>query len=88
MPPKVRFQKEEIVAAALNVARKEGIDAVTAREVAKELGVSVGPIFTWYETMEQLKADVCEQANKTVQAAVDGKPVYSYVLDVSVDEDE
>ena len=62
MPPKVRFQKEEIVAAALNVARKEGIDAVTAREVAKELGVSVGPIFTWYETMEQLKADVCEQA--------------------------
>ena len=26
MPPKVRFQKDEIVAAALNVARKERID--------------------------------------------------------------
>ena len=62
MPPKVRFQKEEIAAAALNVARKQGIDAVTARETAKELGVSVGPIFTWYQTMEQLKADVYEQA--------------------------
>ncbi|MBO6092416.1 MAG: TetR/AcrR family transcriptional regulator [Oscillospiraceae bacterium] len=62
MPPKVRFQKEEIAAAALNVARKQGIDAVTARETAKEMGVSVGPIFTWYETMEQLKADVYEQA--------------------------
>ncbi len=62
MPPKVRFQKEEIAAAALNVARKQGIDAVTARETAKELGVSVGPIFTWYETMEQLKADVYKQA--------------------------
>ena len=58
MPPKVRFKKKEIATAALNVARKQGIDAVTAREVAKELGVSVGPIFTWYETMEQLKADV------------------------------
>ena len=58
MPPKVKFQKEEIVKAALNVARKQGIDAVTAREVAKELGVSVGPIFTWFETMEQLKAEV------------------------------
>ncbi len=62
MPPKVRFQKDEIAAAALNVARKHGIDAVTARETAKELGMSVGPIFTWYETMEQLKADVCKQA--------------------------
>ena len=51
MPPKVKFQKEEIVRAALNVARQQGIDAVTAREVAKELGVSVGPIFTWFDTM-------------------------------------
>lgn len=58
MPPKVKFQKEEVVKAALQVARKGGIDAVTAREVAKELGVSVGPIFTWFETMEQLKAEV------------------------------
>ena len=58
MPPKVKFQKEEIVSAALNVARKEGIDGVTAREVAKALGVSVGPIFTYFDTMEQLKAEV------------------------------
>lgn len=58
MPPKVKFQKNEIVNAALNVVRKEGIDAVTAREVAKELKVSVGPIFTWFETMDQLKVEV------------------------------
>ena len=64
MPPKVKFQKEEIVHAALNVARRQGVDAVTAREVAKELGVSVGPIFTWFETMEQLKTDVFLQAKR------------------------
>ena len=58
MPPTVKFQKDEIVRAALDVARKKGIDAVTAREVARELRVSVGPIFTWFETMEQLKAEV------------------------------
>ena len=58
MPPRVKFQKKEIVNAALNVVRKEGIDAVTAREVAKELQVSVGPIFTWFETMDQLKVEV------------------------------
>ncbi len=58
MPPKVKFQKEEVAAAALDVARAKGIDAVTAREVAKEMGVSVGPIFTWFDSMEQLKAEV------------------------------
>ncbi len=64
MPPKVKFQKEEIAAAALEVARKKGIDAVTAREVAKELRVSVGPIFTWFDTMEQLKTEVCKLARE------------------------
>ena len=58
MPPKVKFQKEEIVDAALNVARKRGFDAVTARDVAKELGVSVSPIFTYFDSMEQLRAEV------------------------------
>lgn len=58
MPPKVKFRKEEIVNAALNVARERGIDAVTAREVAAVLRVSPRPIFTWFDTMEQLRAEV------------------------------
>ena len=58
MPPKVKFQKEEIVRAALNVARSKGIDAVTAREVAAELKVSPRPIFTWFSTMDALKEEV------------------------------
>jgi AcrR family transcriptional regulator len=62
MPPSVKFQKEEIVTAALEVARQRGIDAVTAREVARALKVSVGPIFTWFDTMDQLKAEVYAQA--------------------------
>lgn len=64
MPPKVKFQKQEVVAAALRVVARGGIDAVSAREVAKELGVSVGPIFTWFETMDQLKAAVYQQAKE------------------------
>ena len=62
MPPRVKFQKEEIVSAALNVAREKGIEAVTAREVARELGVSVGPIFTYFDTMDALKAELYERA--------------------------
>lgn len=64
MPPKVKFYKEEIVAAALRIVERRGIEAVTAREVARELGVSTRPIFTYYDTMSQLRGDVYELAKR------------------------
>ncbi len=64
MPPKVKFQREEIVRAALKIAEEKGIDAVTAREVAAELGVSPRPIFTYYETMDHLRRDVFDSAKE------------------------
>ena len=70
MPPSVKFQKEEIVSAAMNVTRKGGINAVTAREVAKELQVSVGPIFTWFDSMEELKEEVRKKAKDCYRAYV------------------
>ena len=71
MPPKVKFQKEEIVQAALNVAARKGIDAVTAREVAAELQVSPRPIFTWYESMDQLRCDVYKLAKEQYRAYIE-----------------
>lgn len=71
MPPKVKFQKEEIINAALAVAGKCGIDAVTAREVARELGVSTRPIFTYYDTMEELRHDVYAQSKEQYRAYID-----------------
>ena len=58
MPPKVKFQKEEIVEAAVNIARKKGISAVTAREVGAVLGVSSRPLFTYFDTVDELKREV------------------------------
>ncbi len=71
MPPRVKFQKDEIVKAALGVARENGIDAVTAREVARKLGVSTRPIFTYYDTMDQLKRDVFGQAKESYRAYIE-----------------
>ena len=71
MPPRVKFQKAEIVDAALRVAAAKGIDAVTAREVAAELGVSTRPIFTYFDTMDRLKQDVYELAMAHYRAYVD-----------------
>lgn len=68
MPPKVKFQKEEIVAAALEAVRKNGTGGITAREVAQRLGVSTRPIFTWYASMDQLRRDVYDQAKERYRA--------------------
>ena len=71
MPRKVKFQKEEIVDAALAIARERGIEAVTAREVAKALRTSVAPIFTGFETMDQLRAGVCERARARYRSYIE-----------------
>lgn len=62
MPPKVRFQQQDIIAAAYELARKHGLDAINARSVAGEIGCSTQPIFRVFENMEQLKSCVLEKA--------------------------
>jgi len=46
VPPKAKFTKEEIVATALAIVKEQGIEALTARSLAKELDSSARPIFT------------------------------------------
>ena len=58
MPPKVKFTSDEIIEAAVKITRTKGIDAVTAREVGATLGVSSRPLFTYFDTVEELKREV------------------------------
>ena len=58
MPPKPKFTKDEIVTAAFELARAEGAQALTAREVGRRLGVSSSPIFTVFTDMAELHAAV------------------------------
>ena len=67
MRPKVKFRKEEIVQAALDVARVKGADGVTARDIAAQLGVSTRPIFTYFNTMDEVKAAVRQAAEGVYQ---------------------
>ena len=67
MPPKVKFQKEEIIAAAVQITREKGISAVTAREVGAALGASSRPLFTYFDTVDELKREVYHYAKKLYQ---------------------
>ena len=52
MAPKNKFTREEMVNAALQVVRGKGIDALTAKALAEELGTSTQPVFTCFATMQ------------------------------------
>ena len=58
MPPKPKFTKEEIIKTSVEITRKDGIDAITAREIGSILGASTRPIFTYFESMDEVKKEV------------------------------
>lgn len=57
MAPKYKFTKEQMTDAAVRVIIKGGMESLTAKSVAKELGISTQPIFTCFGTMENLKKE-------------------------------
>ena len=57
--------------AALQVTRTGGIGALTARSLAAGLGVSTRPIFTYFETMDELKHEVYEAAKGIYRAYIE-----------------
>lgn len=67
MPPKFKFTREQIIAAALNVTRKNGIAGLTARGLAAELGSSAKPIFGLFQNMEEVQSEVIAAANNLYQ---------------------
>ena len=67
MPPKIRFDRDCIINAAYQLARKDGYEAINARAVAKEMGSSTQPLFRVFENMEKLKAEVYKKAQLCCQ---------------------
>lgn len=58
MAPKNKFTKEEMVEAALRVVKAKGIEGLTAKTIADELGTSTQPIFTSFGSMDEVRAEV------------------------------
>lgn len=71
MPPKPKYTKEEIIAAAYELTREKGIDAVVAREVGKRLNTSSSPIFTIWSSMDELREEVRKLAKEKYRQYMD-----------------
>jgi len=61
MPPKPRYSRDAVLDAALDVARRDGLAAVSARSVAKELDSSTAPVSSYFDSMPALVASVVER---------------------------
>lgn len=62
MPPKAKFTKEEVIETALKIVQKEGFETLTARALGGELGSSPRPIFTVFNSMEEVQNEVVAAA--------------------------
>lgn len=68
MPPKFKFQRDEIITAALDITRESGISALTARALAARLGCSVKPVFSLFKNMGEVQREVLAAADRLYQS--------------------
>jgi len=83
MPPKPKFTREEIVAAALELVSEKGMSALTSRDLGARLGSSARPIFTVFNSMEEVQEAVRDAAMKCfenyAEKAVHYTPLFKQV---------
>lgn len=68
MPPKPKFTREQIIASALEIVSQKGIETLTARELCNALGSSASPIFTLFDSMSEIQAEVQKAAMRRFEA--------------------
>ncbi|SOC40860.1 TetR/AcrR family transcriptional regulator [Ureibacillus acetophenoni] len=64
MPPKKKFTKEQIIDAAFEIAKNEGLSNITIRKVAEHLGSSIAPIYVNFKTIDELIEAVMQKVNE------------------------
>lgn len=62
MPPKIKIKREEIVSCALELIRLKGEQGMNARAIAEHLKCSTQPIFSNFQSMEDLRSAVLAAA--------------------------
>lgn len=67
MPPKQTITKDMIVDAAFKIVRKNGIAALSARNIAKALSCSTQPVYSSFKNMKMLEKEVIQMAASFVE---------------------
>lgn len=70
MPRKARFTKEDFINTAFAIARESGLSAITARELASRLECSTRPMFTCFDSVDELREEVAKKASESFYSAL------------------
>ncbi|MCM3493216.1 TetR/AcrR family transcriptional regulator [Paenibacillus lactis] len=73
MAPKPKFTKQDIILAAFDIARAEGLNSVSIRKVADRLGCSIAPIYVNFADAEELLQRVVEHALHVAKQMITGQ---------------
>lgn len=73
MAPRIKIEKEMIIAAAIECVREEGPDSLTVRNIAQRLDCSIQPVFRVFKTMDNLKSETIKQASDMLAASMYGE---------------
>lgn len=69
--PKQRITKEMIVDAAFEIAKTEGMEQVLIKNIAKKIGCSVQPVYTYCANMEGLRKEVEKKACEVIRGFIE-----------------
>ncbi len=80
MGPKIKFTREQIIDVAFEIAETEGINGITMRKIAEQMGSSVAPIYVNFKNVEELNEALLERIIKVSQQLLSeessGNPFY------------
>lgn len=63
MPPKSKCTREQIIEISFQMVREEGLSSLKARDLAQKLGTSTAPIFTAFNSVDEIRDEVVKKAN-------------------------
>ena len=82
MPKKPIFTKEHIYKTAFELFKKEGLESISARNLAKKLKSSPAPIYSYYATIDDLKIELLDNAKKLFLEYIKQEPTDLIFLNI------
>ncbi len=94
MPPKPKYTKEQLIDAAVDIIRADGIKAITAQSLAERLHVTPPSVFSHFDTVEKIREAATQRAREIydgyVQTGLSLNPPFKgfamYFVKFAVDE--
>lgn len=85
MPPKLKYSKELIEQTAKALVERDGIECLSHRSIAKELGCSTQPIMSNFSTMDDVRLAVRKLADQEISEHVQkGMAEHKYPMDGAI----